>query len=384
MKNIVICFDGTWNTADAEFPTNVVKTAQMVLPADAKGIEQVVFYDEGVGSTRAVVAKSINNFLGGAFGVGLMDNIEQAYRFLTLNYTPGDKVFIFGFSRGAFSARSFGGLIRTCGVLHKGQISKIQEAIKLYQNRDRKDGPDTKECIAFRQHNSFAAFTGDRARGSGDPHPLTVEYMGLWDTVGALGLPRHFIFAHTFNKKYQFHDVTLSRMVKSARHALSIDEKRSTFAPARWRNLHELNEAAAKQDRNPAASPYLQIWFPGDHASVGGGGDVNGLWQATLAWVVEGALLRGLAVDQARLDGYRKDIDHKASVYCMKRRTFSVSSISLRRWRKGPDENGLSQVSDVARQRIREPAANLHEKRSYRPKSLRAVLKKHASDLGIA
>ena len=133
MKNVVLCFDGTWNTADAEFPTNVVKTAQMVLPVDASRAEQVVFYDEGVGATRVVVAKSINNFLGGAFGVGLMDNIEQAYRFLAFNYAPGDKIFIFGFSRGAFSARSFCGLIRTCGVLRKENIGKVREAIKLYR-----------------------------------------------------------------------------------------------------------------------------------------------------------------------------------------------------------------------------------------------------------
>lgn len=383
MKNVVLCFDGTWNTADAEFPTNVVKTAQMVLPVDASRAEQVVFYDEGVGATRVVVAKSINNFLGGAFGVGLMDNIEQAYRFLAFNYAPGDKIFIFGFSRGAFSARSFCGLIRTCGVLRKENIGKVREAIKLYQNRDRKDGPDTKECVEFRKAHSFAAFTGDRDRGADDPHPLTVEYLGLWDTVGALGLPRHFIFAHSFNRKYQFHDVSLSRMVKSARHALSIDEKRSTFAPSRWDNLNELNDLAAKREPNAGAPPYSQIWFPGDHASVGGGGDVNGLWQASLVWVVEGAQQRGLLVDQAKLDGYRKDIDCTASVYCMKRRTFSISSISVRRWRKGPDENGLSLVSDVAQQRIREPKDKLYEKRTYRPKTLRAVIKKYGPEWGL-
>ena len=188
---------------------------------------------------------------------------------------------------------------------------------------------------------------------------MTVEYLGLWDTVGALGLPRHFIFAHSFNRKYQFHDVSLSRMVRSARHALSIDEKRSTFAPSRWDNLNELNDLAAKREPNAGTPPYSQIWFPGDHASVGGGGDVNGLWQASLVWVVEGAQQRGLLVDQAKLDGYRKDIDCTASVYCMKRRTFSISSISVRRWRKGPDENGLSFISNVAQQRIREPKDKL-------------------------
>lgn len=196
-------------------------------------------------------------------------------------------------------------------------------------------------------------------------------------------MPRHFIFAHYFNQKYQFHDVSLSRMVRSARHALAIDERRSTFAPSRWTNLAELNTAAATRDSNTDTPPYQQVWFPGDHASVGGGGDVNGLWQASLAWVVEGAELRGLLVDQAKLDGYRKDIDCTASVYCMKRRTFSISSLSLRRWRKGPDEDGLSVVSDVAQQRIREPKDKLYEKRPYRPKTLRAVIKKYSPEWGL-
>jgi uncharacterized protein (DUF2235 family) len=100
MKNIVVCFDGTWNTADAEFPTNVVKTAQMVLPS-GKDVEQILFYDPGVGSMQVAFGASINNFLGGAFGVGLMENIVDAYRFLTFNYAPGDHIFVFGFSRGA-------------------------------------------------------------------------------------------------------------------------------------------------------------------------------------------------------------------------------------------------------------------------------------------
>ena len=124
MKNIVLCFDGTWNTADAAYPTNVVKTAQLILPDDSTGADQVVFYDAGVGSMQVAFGSSINNFLGGAFGVGLMENIEDAYRFLTFNYTPGDKIFIFGFSRGAYSARSFGGLIRSQAARREGSGSR--------------------------------------------------------------------------------------------------------------------------------------------------------------------------------------------------------------------------------------------------------------------
>ena len=380
MKNIVLFFDGAWNTADAEFPTNVVKTAQMTLPAANNGIEQVVFYDAGVGSMQAAFGAGINNFLGGAFGVGLMENIETAYRFLTFNYARGDKIFVFGFSRGAFSARSFGGLIRTCGVLHKEHVGKVKEAVKLYKNRDRSAGPDAPACVKFRNDFSTAVFTGAEAGRRDDHHSLTIEYMGLWDTVGALGIPSAIPFAKSFNKKYAFHDVTLSRMVTSARHALAIDERRSTFAPSRWANLKELNERAGGTATTEL--PYQQIWFPGDHASVGGGGDVNGLWQATLVWVAEGAQARGLAVDQTALDGYRGDIDYKASVHCMKRRSFSLSSISFHRWRRGPREAPLSEVSGVGQERIRAPAADLFERRRYRPKTLRAYIERHSKELG--
>jgi len=376
MKNIIVCFDGTWNTADAEFPTNVVKTAQMVLSADSKGVDQVVFYDEGVGSMQVAFGNTINNFLGGAFGVGLMENIERAYRFLTFNYAPGDRIFVFGFSRGAFGARSFGGLIRTCGILRKEHVGKVKEAVTLYKNRDREAGPDAAPCAKFRQEHSVAAFAGNGT----DPASLTIEYMGVWDTVGALGVPSGFPFARHFNKKYAFHDVTLSRMVSSARHALSIDERRRTFTPSRWINVNELNARAGQEASN--VPPYQQAWFPGDHASVGGGGDVNGLWQAALVWIVEGAQLRGLAVNETALAQYRGDIDYKASVYCMKRRAFSLSSLSFHRWRRGPREGLISDVADVALQRIKAPATDLFERRRYRPKTLRAFVERHSKELG--
>jgi uncharacterized protein (DUF2235 family) len=351
----------------------------MVLPS-GKDVEQILFYDPGVGSMQVAFGASINNFLGGAFGVGLMENIEDAYRFLTFNYAPGDHIFVFGFSRGAYSARSFGGLIRTCGVLHKEHVGKVKAAVKLYKNRDRAAGPDAPQCAQFRRDFSTAVFTGGETENRSDHHSLTIAYMGLWDTVGSLGVPSAIPFAKYFNQKYAFHDVTLSRMVSSARHALAIDERRSTFAPSRWTNLKELNERAGTSAGG--AQPYEQVWFPGDHASVGGGGDVNGLWQASLAWVVEGARQRGLAVDETALAAYRGDIDYKASVYCMKRRAFSLSSISFRRSRRGPRDAPITEVSDVAQQRIKAPGTDLFERRRYRPKTLRAYIEKWSKELG--
>jgi len=382
MKNIAICFDGTWNTADAAFPTNVVKTAAMVKPTNDKSTPQVVFYDPGVGSTRVAFGTTINKLLGGAFGAGLMDNIERAYRFLTFNYAPGDRLFIFGFSRGAFGARSFGGLVRTCGVLRRNNIGQVKEVINVYRNRDPNDPlkADAPACVKFRRENSVASFRGG-AGGERQLHSLTIEYMGIWDTVGSLGVPANFLFASYFNRKYLFHNQELSSMVKSARHAVSIDERRRTFAPTLWDNLGERNANAIPAVAN--MPPYQQAWFPGDHASVGGGGDVNGLWQASLVWVVEGAQLLGLGMDETLLNEYRRDIDYTKSVNSMRKPAFSLSSLSARRWRDGPNGSALADVADIAQLRIKATADDLDERQFYRPQSLKTFAGKFAGQLGI-
>lgn len=370
MKNIVICFDGTWNSIDAQYPTNVVKTAQMISARTSSNVAQVVFYDQGVGSSRTPFASSINQLLGGAFGAGLLDNIEDAYRFLNLNYAPGDRIYLFGFSRGAFSARSFGGLLRTCGILRKEHIAHAQEALDIYQHRDAKAGADAPNCTAFRAQYAIAS----SSPGDGQ-HPLAVQYVGVWDTVGSLGIPAGFVFADTFNQRYQFHDLSLSRIVQHARHAIAIDERRLTFKPTLWDNLDTLNEAASNASRSlDGGQPYLQQWFPGDHATIGGGGDVNGLWQASLVWVVEGAIACGLGVDPQRLEEYRTNIRYGESVRCMKRPVFTLSSISFLGWRRGPDAGHEKDVSDIAQQRIAASPEKLFEKRPYRPRSLKKVL----------
>ena len=214
-----------------------------------------------------------------------------------------------------------------------------------------------------------------------DQHPLSIEYIGIWDTVGALGIPGNSIFASRFNRRYQFHDLALSRMVKSARHALAINERQSTFEPTPWSNLDALNTAAGAS--HAAAPPYEQIWFPGDHSTVGGGTTVNGLWQAALVWVVEGAVSRGLAIDEAWLEQYRDGIDHTASVETDK--GFSLTAISRRAWRDGPAGASLGEVAEVGqRQEVKSPAQALFEKQLYRPQSLKAYLQAFGEALGIA
>jgi uncharacterized protein (DUF2235 family) len=239
MKKLVICCDGTWNRLDNRNVTNVVRMAQAVASRAVDGSPQIVCYDEGVGSGRAV-AETTDRVLGGAFGSGLMTRVEQAYRFLAFNHDPGDEIYIFGFSRGAFTARSLAGLIRNCGIVEQRQARRIGEAIALYRERGPESHPDAEKSCAFRASVSPRAYLNERdlewrRRDGGfreaDCRRLRIRYLGVWDTVGALGIPAHIMFSSHFNKSYQFHDHNLSSVIESARHAVALDEFRRSYEP---------------------------------------------------------------------------------------------------------------------------------------------------------
>ena len=277
MKRLIICADGTWNTPDrmdngVPAPSNVVKLARAIAPIAPDGIQQVVFYDQGIGTDDL-----LDRITGGAFGVGLGRNVRRAYLFLVHNYQPGDEIYLFGFSRGAFTVRSTSGLIRKAGILHKLYAHRDLDAWNLYRKRD--DSPDTDEAKAFRATNS---------------HPAgRIRFIGVWDTVGALGIPGLLNFIG--RRRFQFHDVALSRQVDFAFQALAIDEKRKFFAPALW----EQHPAAAGQGQ-----VLEQVWFPGVHMDVGGGYSDSSLANGALSWLAEKARTAGLAFD----DGYLRDV----------------------------------------------------------------------------
>ena len=300
MKRIVIASDGTWSRLDAPHPTNVAKLAQAVLPQAPDGVAQITCHLDGVGTGRGTgrLARGIDRMLGGLFGTGLTETIEEAYRFLVLTYAPGDEVYLFGFSRGAFSARSLAGLIRTCGILDRAHAAAIPEALALYWARSPEAGPDSPAALAFRAAHAAQVTTGPgeaawRAEhGLPEGVPLQLAYLGVWDTVGSLGLPGYLGAARWLNRGLAFHDTALSWIVRAARHAVAIDERRRTFPPTLWDNLDALNAGAAE-------APYAQRWFPGDHGAVGGGRDVTALSDDSLLWVAEGAAGAGLALDPA-------------------------------------------------------------------------------------
>jgi uncharacterized protein (DUF2235 family) len=261
MKRLVLCFDGTWNKLDADLPTNVVLTAESVLPLTQTGIAQVIHYGDGVGTAKHT------QFKGGLFGAGLMKNMADGYRFLIFNYTPGDEIYVFGFSSGAYTARSFVGLINTCGIIQRSVASKVNDAIDLYRNRKATHEYD-EQVLCFRRDNSPDICMSTQERQwrttAGLPSQnaplITIRYVGVWDTVGALGIPSRYFISRWLDKKFQFHDASLSSFVQYARHAVAIDERRKDFVPTLWDNTDALN-AARNAHPTDADARYQQKCF---------------------------------------------------------------------------------------------------------------------------
>jgi uncharacterized protein (DUF2235 family) len=274
MKRIVICCDGTWNRPDQVHAreicaSNVTKIARCIAPVDPAGIQQSVFYDRGVGTGR------FDRLRGGAFGWGIKKKILDAYTFLITTYSPGDELFFFGFSRGAYTVRSVFGLIRNSGLLKPEFADRLDDAYGLYRRRDSASHPDAVESELFRRSYS----TEPRAK-----------FIGVWDTVGALGLPVGGLLQF-INKRWSFHDMTLSSSVDNAFQALAIDERRKPFQPSIWEQSSKSNGQILEQ-----------VWFAGVHSNVGGSYPRAGLSDITLEWMIAKASACGLVVSDANVE----------------------------------------------------------------------------------
>jgi uncharacterized protein (DUF2235 family) len=267
-KRIVICADGTWNRPEKdsgkEFPTNVLRLARAIKPVDKDGISQQVFYDWGVGSNG-------QRMISGISGKGLQKNIMDGYRYIVQNYSPGDEIFLFGFSRGAYTMRSLCGMINNCGILKRRHANLIENTFELYKRSGRANKPTGGNSLAFRQAHA---------------HPdNSVRFVGAWDTVGSMGIPISFL--GLLDDRDEFHDTEIGSCVKVARHAMAIDEHRSDFAPTIW-------------DRN-ANTDLVQAWFAGAHSNIGGSykPDRDGglLSDNALDWMIREAEKCGLAIE---------------------------------------------------------------------------------------
>jgi len=375
MKRLVFCFDGTWNRIDAAHSTNVVMTAESVLPLASDNVSQLIYYHEGVGTGRW------DRIRGGVFGSGLVQNLADAYRFLIFNHTPGDEIYVFGFSRGAYTARSFVGLIGCCGILLRKDAGKVKDAIEHYRERDKSEAY-AESMMRFRLDHSPQLSVSDREDewrakqlpGSQPAPRLLITYLGVWDTVGALGIPASFTWLSWANEKFQFHDTELSSFVRSARHAVAIDERRKDFQPTLWINLKELNDAA-RADAAADDAPYQQKWFPGVHTSVGGGGERRGLADQAMDWVLDGARHMGLELDSnehSRIfelqPDYTEYLESSAKQGLLYR---TMNRVSVADRQNGPTQ--LFEVSMSARRRWLTNASSLRDRTPYRPATLAAV-----------
>lgn len=399
MKRLVFCFDGTTNTLDARFSTNVVKLAQSLSPMAKDGVAQLIYYDKGVGTDKGEKVK------GGAFGYGVDKNLYEAYAFLIFNHTPGDEIYVFGFSRGAYTARSFVGLIYNCGIMRRRDAGQISKAIDFYRSRDELDTPTGDRALEFRrEHSPLVCVNAEedawRCRAvpgyaAGSAPQLNINYLGVWDTVGALGIPAHLKLSALDRRKYRFHDTALSAFVLHARHAVSIDERRLTFAPTLWSNVADLNHAAGK-DPASVDAPYQQKWFPGDHGSVGGGGDREGLSDRAFAWIVEGARQAGLYVDSdpsSRI--YEIVPDHREHLQNVSAPKDPTLRQKIGGWIWGkaktgdraPGPTALHEVDVSAKRRWLDLPANLKDGFQYRPATLASVADQldalSAADFGV-
>jgi uncharacterized protein (DUF2235 family) len=265
-KNIVLCADGTWNTrhgvAVAVIDTNVRKLYLALI----NGASQLKYYDSGVGTDGT----PIDHLTGGAMGEGLFQKVQDCYAFLGNVYDPGDQIFLFGFSRGAFTARSVGGMIAGFGV---PSINLDNRTVPSIFAAYREPDPDKKKKLKDQLIDAYGL------------QDVKVEMVGVWDTVGSLGIPGIFFNALNQNK-YGFLDTTIHPCINHGYHAVCIDERRAQFKPTLWTNPDE--SALRNNDQ------VEQVWFPGVHCDVGGSYPESELSDITLSWMMQKAKKHGL------------------------------------------------------------------------------------------
>lgn len=371
MRRLIICLDGTWASpgnlvergdgTEVHKPSNVLKTFRAVVPRTEDGVEQISYYDEGVGALSAqrglrnnALAK-LDSVLGGAWGAGFEQNIESAYTFIVGNALPDDELFVFGFSRGAGQARSLCRFIDWMGgLLHKRDAYFIPDFFKHYIAKEGKPG-------AAQTFMDELLATGKKIT---PPTAARIRFLGVYDTVLALGSRLRADFDRsegTSAPALGFHvGETPPAMVSAARQALAIDERRTDFRPEIWRGAQ------------PGQS-VEQRWFPGVHTSIGGGYANDGLANGALRWMIDAAKEEGLVVDEGFLRFYRPwfgDTRPESLKGFMKLRNW------MRDFKGSSGDRDLRATADVPGLEVHESALKLLEfDDSYRPKNLLAYMR---------
>ncbi len=304
-KNIIICSDGTGNTAVKGRGTNVFKLFEA---ADLNGhrtdkhlMPQVAIYDDGVGTEEFKPLK----IFAGATGFGLANNVRRLYKALVRVYDPGDQIFLFGFSRGAFTVRTLGGLIARCGILDMKRLltaDALNQAVRATYGTYRKAYRTELAKLLFGEPDLAAikTFRDDHCL----PGVVPIRFIGVWDTVDAVGTPLQIgDFINAVIHRFKFPDLHLSTTVVRACHALSLDDPRMSFTPVLWDESQE----------EPTSSRISQVWFAGVHSNVGGGYPKQGLSLVAMDWMMWHARKEGLRIvpEDARTYNDHANVDDK-------------------------------------------------------------------------
>jgi uncharacterized protein (DUF2235 family) len=288
-KNIVICSDGTGNTAIKGRGTNVFKLYEAVdligHKIDRSLVPQIAIYDDGIGNEYFKPLK----IFAGATGFGLARNVRLLYKSLVRVYDPGDRIFLFGFSRGAFTVRTLAGLISACGILDVAKLPTtealdraVNRAFRVYRQQYH---TKLAELLGHKANKKLIARFDQRYVRHRD---VRVRFIGVWETVDAVGAPWHIgDYINASVHRFKFPDLRLGGNVDFACQALSIDDERRTFHPLLWEHDQRIE----------------QVWFAGCHSNVGGGYEKQGLSLVALDWMMRQAQHKGglrlLASDRA-------------------------------------------------------------------------------------
>jgi len=340
MKRLITCTDGTWDKPGDKLngkslDSNVCLLYNAIADVAKNGTQQLKVYDTGVGTGYSVNDK----LAGGITGAGLDKKIKDVYTFLMLNYEKGDHIYLFGFSRGAYTARSLAGFIRNCGILKPENLNLLDKAYELYRDRNDYTTPESDMMISFRKNYCFENVT-------------RIKFIGVWDTVGSLGIP--FPWFNKFNQeKYKFHDITLSSTIDYAYQALAVDEHRKLFEPSIWQ--------LSDNKQYGATTELEQRWFAGVHCNVGGGYADSGLSNDTLEWIVNKANATGLEFKEEKLSPYKGNIMGKLGDSYT-----GIYHLWPKIWRM---VNGLINSAQVIDESVYERMANDPK---YRPKNIKS------------
>jgi uncharacterized protein (DUF2235 family) len=308
-KNIVLLADGTGNSESSAFKTNVRRLYEAVDTQPPKPGEsaQVAFYDNGVGTETFKPLQ----VLGLAFGIGVARNVKNLYTFLCRNYNEGDNIYLFGFSRGAFTVRVLAGLILRCGVVVDWKSdAELAQSVKLAYAEYKRDV--ARRATKTRPWLLAGQLLGGKEAGEIEGIDFGFEqkyprisFIGVWDTVDAYGMPidelkegiDRYVWPMTLADRH------FSDHVDRACHALSLDDERPTFRPVLW------TDPANKPER------LSQVWFAGVHANVGGGYPDDSLACVSLQWMMDEAHACGLRFYQNKRDEYDQRADPHGKQY---------------------------------------------------------------------